>query len=279
MERVAYWAARGVLELFLIPTYFYLRAKYRVLVTIIRVLDFTNRNGKRVAVKLRGGVHPKHFLEYDWHRWYLKHLNSSDVVLDLGCGNLRNTEAMSHVARWVIGLDRRPPASLRLNVRTDAVDLELGKFPLPAESVDVVTMLDVLEHVDHRTALLREVRRVLKDGGRLLVAVPNRGTYWRRVLRSAGVFAYSDPDHKTEYTINHIRAELIIADFAVASEWDPAVYDTPWAGLIDAVGGVSLSLYRRGMQWRRRRAVANPYESTGFRLVATKTAVAETTRR
>jgi hypothetical protein len=46
------------------------------------------------------------------------------------------------------------------------------------------------------------------------------------------------------------------------------VYDTPWAGVIDAVGGLSLGLYARLGRWKRDVALARPGESTGFRVVA-----------
>jgi hypothetical protein len=48
----------------------------------------------------------------------------------------------------------------------------------------------------------------------------------------------------------------------------PVVYDTPWAGMIDAVGGLSLGLYARLSRWKREVALARPIESTGFRVVA-----------
>ena len=50
----------------------------------------------------------------------------------------------------------------------------------------------------------------------------------------------------------------------------PVVLDTPWAGVIDAVGGVSLSLYDRLSRWKREAALRRPEESTGFRVVARK---------
>ena len=53
---------------------------------------------------------------------------------------------------------------------------------------------------------------------------------------------------------------------------DPVVYDTPWAGLIDTVGGFSLSVYARLARWKRRRALAEPRQSTGFRALCRKPA-------
>jgi hypothetical protein len=60
------------------------------------------------------------------------------------------------------------------------------------------------------------------------------------------------------------------AGFVVEGPLEPVVYDTPWAGLIDAVGGLSLGIYARLARWKRRRALAEPGESTGFRALARK---------
>lgn len=48
----------------------------------------------------------------------------------------------------------------------------------------------------------------------------------------------------------------------------PVVYDTPWAGLIDTLGGLSLGVYARLSRWKREVALRRPDESTGWRAVA-----------
>lgn len=47
------------------------------------------------------------------------------------------------------------------------------RIPLPDASVDVITLLAVLEHVDDKEAMAAETFRVLKEGGRLLLTVPH----------------------------------------------------------------------------------------------------------
>ena len=250
----------------------------------VRVADLVNRKGKSVGVRLvrytgksPHFIHPKHLVETPWHDWYAGHLAPGDVVLDVGCANGAHTVVAAARCRRIYGLDydarqlgvaRRTAAARGLgNVHIFAWDVT-RPFPFRDGFFDAVLFLDVIEHLHPRVAVLREIRRVLRADGRLLVSGPNRDSSWRRRLRAAGLFAYSDPDHKIEYTEDEFLAELAAAGFVPAGPVTPAVYDTPWAGVIDALGGVSLGLYGRLARWKHDVARRRPRESTGFQVVA-----------
>ena len=53
-------------------------------------------------------------------------------------------------------------------------------LPLLDNSVDRVLMVHALEHSDNPSQLLRDAWRILVDGGRLLIVVPNRRGFWAR---------------------------------------------------------------------------------------------------
>ena len=55
---------------------------------------------------------------------------------------------------------------------------EEENLPFADLSFDNVLMVHGLEHADHARRMLREVWRVLRDEGRLLVVVPNRRSIW-----------------------------------------------------------------------------------------------------
>jgi SAM-dependent methyltransferase len=64
----------------------------------------------------------------------------------------------------------------------DSIEMLLGEpvhalapdnFPFPDAAFDQVVSIDVLEHLEQDQPFLSEVRRVLKNSGRLLITVPN----------------------------------------------------------------------------------------------------------
>lgn len=248
------------------------------------LVDLLNRRGKGLAVRLvratgksPHAIHPKHLVDAPWHDWYVEYLKPSDLVLDVGCANGGHTlRAAPHVCA-IIGLDYDARQLAVAEVRAKLLRVENVRFinrdltrpfAFPAATFDAVLFLDVIEHLHPRLEVLLEIRRVLKPRGCLLVSAPNRDTAWRRRLRQAGLFAFSDPDHKVEYTEAEFLAELRAGGFEPVGPVTPSVYDTPWAGLIDALGGLSLTLYARLHRWKRDAALRHPRESTGFELVA-----------
>ena len=74
------------------------------------------------------------------------------------------------------------------------------RLPFEDEAFDLVTTLDVIEHVDDDVATLAELRRVLRPGGLLLVAVP------------AYMFLWGTQDevsqHRRRYTNRTLRRAL-----------------------------------------------------------------------
>ena len=109
-------------------------------------------------------------------------------LLDIGTGR---GDVLVEAARhgWdaegvEISADAARVAREHLGLKVTAGSLRAAKFP--DESFDVVTMLDVIEHVPDPIADLQEVRRILKRGGLVVLETPNfaglmsrmGGSYW-----------------------------------------------------------------------------------------------------
>lgn len=254
---------------------------------ILQAIVFFNDKAKRAAMwlvwltgKSSRRVHPKNLMADDpSYAWYRNFLLKSDRVLDVGCGHGTHTMIAAETTREAIGMDYDPKNLATCEAR--AVEKKLSnvrfargnaeeRLPFNDREFDSVLLLDVLEHLNRRDGTLGEVHRVLKPGGRLLVAIPNRETSWKSRLKRAGLFYYSDRDHKIEYSLSEARYEIERNHFQIQEPVDPVVIDTPWVGTIDMIGGISLGLYRRLQAWKFRAARENPEESIGFQIVAHK---------
>lgn len=101
-------------------------------------------------------------------------LNSSAVVLDVGCGYtapvLRELAHRCHVIGIDV-VDLQPSSNIAL-IRSTG-----DRIPLADDSVDVVICRSVLEHVEHPSLVLHEIRRVLRPNGRFVFLTPNRWDY------------------------------------------------------------------------------------------------------
>jgi SAM-dependent methyltransferase len=77
------------------------------------------------------------------------------------------------------GVIHWPPDEPGLTALGDHTDL-----PLPDNSIDRALIVHALECAERTGPMMREVWRVLSDGGRLLVVVPNRRGVWARFERT-----------------------------------------------------------------------------------------------
>lgn len=139
-------------------------------------------------------------------------------ILDVGCGDgffllylsrlgwdchgVEPGETAAEYARTALGLDVRSGT------------LQTTKYP--DARFDVVSFNHVFEHLREPKANLAEVRRLLKEGGYLVVSVPNFGSADRRLFGSSWV-GLKLPQHLFQYTSATLRRMLEGAGFAFCS--------------------------------------------------------------
>lgn len=105
-------------------------------------------------------------------------------VLDIGCGDARFLNRMKQLGWSVQGVDFDAAAASNAKTLFD-IDVQIGtlqNLKFPEDSFDAITMNHVIEHVFHPVSLLREVRRILRPGGRLVVVTPNAASMGHRVF-------------------------------------------------------------------------------------------------
>jgi SAM-dependent methyltransferase len=129
-------------------------------------------------------------------------------VLDIGCGA---GNMIHHLIRYGrvkgIEVDARPVAMAQAR----GYDVRQGDatqhIPFPDASFDLVTALDVIEHVDADEAILREAYRVARPGGILTISTPAFQWLW----------SYNDVinGHKHRYTPRELRDRVERAGFRI----------------------------------------------------------------
>jgi glycosyltransferase involved in cell wall biosynthesis/SAM-dependent methyltransferase len=145
-------------------------------------------------------------------------------ILDLGCSGGLFAERARAAGHHVTGVDVMEIPGVR--ERTDrffVADLERG---IPAEiegPFDIVVAGDVIEHIARPVDLLRDIRRVLRPGGELLLSVPNFGHWYPRVRVATGLFGYDrrgilDDTHLRFFTRATLRRTVRAAGFDVVEE-------------------------------------------------------------
>lgn len=130
----------------------------------------------------------------------------SSRVLDVGCGTGANFEVLGPFG-IVLGVDRSWTALQFAAARRDSVLSQADALHLPfrTNTFDVVTGLDLLEHLPDDSAALQEMRRVLKPGGALLLTVPAYRSLWSEHDEALS--------HLRRYVASEVRRKVTAAGF------------------------------------------------------------------
>ena len=131
-------------------------------------------------------------------------IHSKPHLLDFGCGVGDFLHYAQQKGCEVMGCDlsedARKIASEKLG-KTIVTPEEI--FALPHSTFDVITMWHVLEHIDDLHNQVEQLHRLLKDNGRLIIAVPNYKSYDAEYYKDKWA-AYDVPRH-----LNHFHKESL----------------------------------------------------------------------
>lgn len=143
--------------------------------------------------------------------------------LDVGCGAGTLMEAVRDRGWEVIGTE--VSASAAEAVRAKGFDVragELSQLGLDFGAFDVVSMVEVVEHVPEPRALLAEVRPLLRPGGALYITTPHGRGISARLLRTNWSIV-APPEHLQLFSLRGLRAALEAAGFEADSARTQAV--------------------------------------------------------
>lgn len=188
---------------------------------LICALKFSNFLYKLISflsIKTEGGIHPKHRL-LGYHEFFTNNILGTDSVLDIGCGNGALSYDIAGKAKSVVGIDieqknikeaikRHSRPNLKYVVGDATKDLSGEKF-------DVITLSNVLEHIEHRVLFLKGIKGL---SAKYLIRVPTFDRDWIPLYKKElGLEWRLDLTHFTEFTKKTFYKEIEEAGYSIES--------------------------------------------------------------
>jgi len=100
-------------------------------------------------------------------------LGPNKSVLDLSCGGGATAKMLSNCGFRTVATEYRSPPFLGDSIqRVGGVNLN-EHLPFKDGSFDGINLVEVIEHVEHQAQLIREMARVVKAHGVIVVSTPN----------------------------------------------------------------------------------------------------------
>lgn len=120
---------------------------------------------------------------------------SDRKILDVGCGAGGNARLMKKCGKSVYGITLSEAEAKVVAPIVDQVvvgNIETMQLDYPAEFFDGIVLSHVLEHLLDPLSVLIRLKKILRPGGRVYVALPNICFYKERIKITLGRFRYAD---------------------------------------------------------------------------------------
>ena len=161
---------------------------------------------------------------------------ASGTLADIGCGTGDLWRATNRQFARCVGLDAVRYQALPDDVEFRAADFDRDPLPLADASVDAAAAVEVIEHLENPRAFCRELTRITKPGGWVIVSTPNQvSAISLLTLAIKGRFAaFQDveyPAHRTALLpvdLERIARECGLREIALAYTHWGRVPLTPW---------------------------------------------------
>ncbi len=118
--------------------------------------------------------------------------------LDVGCGDGKFLKIIEKSGMYCYGVEPNISKSI-IEEKLKIFNCELEEAKFKKEFFDVITLNHVFEHVASPSHTLREINRILKKGGYVVIATPNIGSLTARIFGSKW-FQLDTPRHLFLYS-------------------------------------------------------------------------------
>ena len=137
-----------------------------------------NWTGERLETFIYGDVVVEHLHRYAMAEMFVK----DKIVLDIASGEGYGSNILSKTERQVTGVDIDKQAVEKASQKYKADNLKYlhgsaDKMPIDDHSIDVLVSFETIEHHDKHEEMFKEIKRVLKPNGILIMSSPDKKFY------------------------------------------------------------------------------------------------------
>ena len=159
-----------------------------------------------------------------------------NVIVDVGCGSGAFWSFVNQRFASYRGVDAIAYPGFPAEGRFHRIDLNEGRLPFPDATADVAVAIETIEHLENPRAVVREMVRVVRAGGWVVVTTPNQLSL-RSVLALIvrhQFAAFQDVDYPAHITalleidLRRIAAECGLGDVEVEYSGAGRIVFVPW---------------------------------------------------
>jgi 2-polyprenyl-3-methyl-5-hydroxy-6-metoxy-1,4-benzoquinol methylase len=147
---------------------------------------------------------------------------SRPLILDIGCGYGYLIRICIEKGYECLGIDISKCALSKVQSKSAGVVLchAQSLLPFKSASVEIVMMIDVIEHLKEPSLALKEVERILKPRGLLCIATPNLNAL-ARMFKGRNWYGYLDKTHVSLFTGLSLKKTLEMCNFEILKCYTP----------------------------------------------------------
>ncbi len=170
-------------------------------------MEFTGERLLQAGEGAKLSLYEEHVARY---KFAATRLNDGELILDIACGSGYGTYLLSRAKQvevWGGDIDK----TTIQNARDDYERMSAGKIhfqlinaeaglPFEDNFFDKVVSFETIEHLENYKKFIKEIERILKPGGKLILSTPNR--------TATEQLAIDNPFHIKEFNLKELKEAL-----------------------------------------------------------------------